>query len=117
MLTSLNIAADRPIGESYPAGSELNDAFSIAPLQSAADANYPPTQAFVPNSIQATTEYYPLSEFLQTDPLAPVAFLLRMDVQPTSLGEHTFTITYTLSTGLSGSVQVPSVTFDLCCRN
>ena len=111
VLTSLSITANLNVGINYPAGSELNDAFLIAPIQSAYDANYPPTQAIVPYSIPATTVYFTISNYLRTEPHAPVGLFLRMNVPPSSQEEYNFTITYTLSSGLSGSINVPSVIF------
>lgn len=111
VLTSLSITANLDVGINHPAGSELNDAFLIAPIQSAHDANYPPTQAIVPYSVPATTEYFTIANYLQTEPLAPVGFFLRMNVPPLYQEEYNFTITYTLSSGLSGSINVPSVIF------
>lgn len=111
-LTSLSVSANLPVSDNYPTGSELNDALSIAPLQRAVDANYPPTQAYVPTQILRSTEYYSLPDFIKTGPAAPIAFLLKLNVQPMPVGEYIFTITYTLSNGLSGSVSVSAVSFN-----
>ena len=103
-LTTVDVTATQAINDDLPAGSSLNGIISIAVADSAGDANFPPTMAFVPLFL-SQIEYFTLEEFLDTNPIAPIAFFLRLDTQPQSEIPFSISLTYTLSNGLSGTVS------------
>jgi len=105
ILTTIDVTANQAIIDELPEGSSLNEIVSIAIADRAADANFPPTMASVPQLLVQDAEYLTLQEFVDTNPIAPVAFFLRFDTQPQSNVPFSITLTYTLSNGLSGTVS------------
>ncbi len=114
VLTSMQITADKPLNDAHPAGSLLNDAIEIRAFKQAQPGNFPPTVVYPPGIARIDdieSGFVGINAFINTQPIAPMAFILRLNEAPEPRVPYLFTITYTLSTGVSATLSTSSVIF------
>jgi len=111
VLTDLDIVANQLFISDFPVGSSLKSLFSVTVLEQAMDANFPPTQAIIPDAVPPNADYVPLDDYVSNDQNAPVVYFLRLDVEPPSEVPVVFTISYVFDNGVSGSFITPQIMF------